>query len=231
MLLLQCFCKKVLRLSVVLLCTLVSANLHAAPDAKQVTRELAIISPYKAQIQALLQSNQPVINNIVTTLQDHDLPEHLLLIPMLESSYNPQAVSHTNAAGLWQLIPSTAKRFGLKVNHSQDQRLDPEASTKAAVKYLSFLYRKFDDIALSNAAYNAGEGRVARAILKAGSRDISKLTLPPETTRYVHRFFALMSLINIDNLITPSGRLFLFGQPPKAPLITLKPLPPLILIN
>ena len=90
---------------------------------------------------------------------------------MLESSYNPKAVSSANAAGLWQLIPATATRFGLQVSDNEDQRFDSKASTQAALAYLAFLYKKFDkDIALTLAAYNAGEGRVARAIKKAGSR-------------------------------------------------------------
>jgi soluble lytic murein transglycosylase-like protein len=152
---------------------------------------------------------------------------------MLESSYNPKAVSHANAAGLWQLIPATATRFGLQVSDKQDERFDTKASTQAAIRYLEFLYNKFDqDIALTLAAYNAGEGRVARAIKKADSRDFTALTLPKETQQYVNRFYALERLVNIQKLRTDSFQpLLLFANHSTIyaePLIDLSRLPPLV---
>ncbi len=154
-------------------------------------------------------------------------------MPMLESSYNPKAVSHANAAGLWQLIPATAQRFGLTVDTKQDDRFDTEASTAAALKYLTFLYNKFDqNMALTLAAYNAGEGRVARAIQRAGSNDFQKLTLPKETRQYVSRFFALEKLIDIGQLQSSSFQpLLLFASDApmvSQPLIDFSPLPPLV---
>ncbi|GAL22587.1 membrane-bound lytic murein transglycosylase D precursor [Vibrio maritimus] len=98
-------------------------------------------------------------------------------------------------------MPATAKRFGLTVDQNLDQRFEIEPSTRAAMQYLSFLYRKFDgDINLTLAAYNAGEGRVQRAINRAGSREFTKLTLPNETVHYVRRFYALMNLVDISSL-------------------------------
>ncbi|GEA25005.1 hypothetical protein VH1807_contig00059-0077 [Vibrio harveyi] len=152
---------------------------------------------------------------------------------MLESSYNPQAVSHANAAGLWQLIPATATRFGLQVSDTDDERFDTKASTQAALKYLAFLYEKFDqDLALTLAAYNAGEGRVSRAMKNAGSRNFDALTLPNETQEYVNRFYALERLVDVQQLRTDSFQpLLLFSDQSSIytkPLIDLSRLPPLV---
>jgi len=201
------------------------ASLHPA----HLQQELSLLSPYQQQIQARLNANQALIQDISHQLESQKLPKLLVLLPMLESSYNPNAVSHANAAGLWQLIPETAKRFGLDVSQNNDQRFDPTASTDAAIKYLSFLYNKFGDLTLTLAAYNAGEGRVARAIQRAGSHHYSQLTLPAETSQYVNRFYALLELVELNHLTNGSNhRLFLFGAKPTTPLIDLHPLPPLI---
>jgi len=91
------------------------------------------------------------------------------------------------------------------------------------------LYNKFDDLALALAAYNAGEGRVSRAINRAGSAKFSELKLPKETSQYVSRFYALLELVEWQHLIQPQPQqLFLFGQGSTEPLIDLAPLPPLI---
>lgn len=202
---------------------------HAAPLPAQVAAELAVLSPYRVQIQSRLNANRQLIGHISVQLQANKLPTLLVLLPMLESSFDPNAVSHANAAGLWQLIPATAQRFGLQVSPQHDQRFDSKASTDAAIQYLRFLYHKFDDLALTIAAYNAGEGRVARAIKRAGSADFSALTLPDETTQYVSRFYALRELVEVDHLTkTQPQTMFLFGQQSHQPLIDLAPLAPLI---
>ncbi|MCG9684098.1 lytic transglycosylase domain-containing protein [Vibrio sp. Isolate23] len=211
----------------VYLCTVYP--LKASPLPTEFEQELAILTPYKKHIEQRLTVNRPLIQDIAQQLSSHSLPLQLILLPMLESSYDPSAISHANAAGLWQLMPATAQRFGLKVNTHQDQRFDIQASTKAAIEYLAFLHNKFDDLALTLAAYNAGEGRVSRAIKQAGSRQFSTLALPLETTQYVHRFYALRSLIPLEKLLGQQpNSLFLFGELSQSPLIDLSPLPPLI---
>jgi soluble lytic murein transglycosylase-like protein len=158
---------------------------------------------------------------------------------MLESSYNSNAISPANAAGLWQLMPATAKRFGLQVSDTRDERFDIKISTQAAIAYLTFLYKKFNqDITLTLAAYNAGEGRVARAIKGAGSREFKHLTLPKETQHYVKRFYALQQLVNVQQLVNtqqdlakPPASLLLFSSQPKfshQPIINFRRLPSLI---
>ena len=208
------------------LCTFVA---HAAPLPDQVMGQKQHLAPYQAQIQARLDANHSLIRDISQQLEEQKLPTLLALLPMLESSFNPKAVSHANAAGLWQLIPATAQRFGLEVSQNQDQRFDTQASTQAAIQYLSFLHNKFDDLALALAAYNAGEGRVSRAIKQAGSTHFSALKLPKETRQYVSRFYALLELVEWQHLTQPQpNTLFLFGQSTTQPLIDLTPLPPLI---
>lgn len=210
-----------------------SITCQAKPSPADIQTQYQVLAPYKLQIAKRLDSSSLVIHHIFKQLQSHSLPKSLALVPMLESSYNPKAVSHANAAGLWQLIPATAQRFGLTVDTKQDDRFDTEASTAAALKYLTFLYNKFDqNMALTLAAYNAGEGRVARAIQRAGSNDFQKLTLPKETRQYVSRFFALEKLIDIGQLQPSSFQpLLLFSSDApmvSQPLIDFSPLPPLV---
>lgn len=204
--------------------------LSAAPSQSEIKQELASLIPYQTQIEKRLQSKQPLITQIVTLLDKHKLPEIFVLVPMLESSYRMDVVSHANAAGLWQLMPATAKRFGLIVEDHKDERFQATASSQAATAYLSFLYQKFGgSLALTLAAYNAGEGRVARAIKQANSRDFVNLRLPKETKQYVARFYALKSLINLHSLRTSTNSLmFLYGHNNSEPLVNLAPLPPLI---
>ncbi len=205
----------------------------AKPHKATIDQQYQVLAPYQTQITQRLDSVSPLLDHIFKQLKQKSLPANLVLVPMLESSYNPKAVSHANAAGLWQLIPATATRFGLQVSDKQDERFDAKASTQAAIKYLEFLYNKFDqDIALTLAAYNAGEGRVARAIKKADSRDFTALTLPKETQQYVNRFYALERLVNIQQLRTDSFQpLLLFANHSiiyAEPLIDLSRLPPLV---
>ncbi|MET2851880.1 lytic transglycosylase domain-containing protein [Vibrio owensii] len=217
----------------VLCVTCLSPMTMAKPHEVTISQQYQVLAPYQTQITQRLDSVSPLLDHIFKQLKQKSLPANLVLVPMLESSYNPKAVSHANAAGLWQLIPATATRFGLQVSDKQDERFDTKASTQAAIRYLEFLYNKFDqDIALTLAAYNAGEGRVARAIKKADSRDFTALTLPKETQQYVNRFYALERLVNIQQLRTDSFQpLLLFTNHSTIyaePLIDLSRLPPLV---
>ena len=203
------------------------------PPHKAIQPHINTLKPYQSQILKKLEEFDPLVNEIFRQLAERSLPDSLVLVPMLESSYNANAVSPAKAAGLWQLMPATAERFGLTVNDSQDQRFEIEPSTNAAMQYLDFLYRKFDgDINLTLAAYNAGEGRVQRAVKKAGSRQFSDLRLPKETVDYVHRFYALLVLVDVTSIKQNSvAPMWLFASESRwqnAPLVNLTPLPPLI---
>ena len=122
------------------------------------------------------------------------LPEELAYLPLIESGYNPRAYSRAKAAGLWQFISSTGKIRGLRIDYWVDERMDPELSTDAAIKHLTYLFEMFHNWPLALAAYNAGEGRIQRSMKKAGTDDYLKLSLPRETRDYVPRLVAAIMI-------------------------------------
>lgn len=123
------------------------------------------------------------------TFRAQGLPEDLAFTAMIESGFQPLAVSRAGAKGLWQFMAATARRYGLRVDAWVDERLDPERSTLAAAAYLRDLHRQFGSWLLAQAAYNAGEVTVARAIHRAGSTDFWALArtgfLRRETKEFV----------------------------------------------
>jgi membrane-bound lytic murein transglycosylase D len=135
------------------------------------------------------------------------VPEELAWIAEVESSVDPSACSPVGAVGMYQFMPATAKRFGLKTS-PVDDRKDPEKSARAAAQYLKYLYAKFASWPLALAAYNAGEGTVARAMEKnkAETFDAIAHSLPVETRMYVPKVGAVISLReghNLENLPAP----------------------------
>ncbi|MFD2180334.1 LysM peptidoglycan-binding domain-containing protein [Veronia pacifica] len=143
---------------------------------------------------------QPFLYMITEKIEQRGMPLELALLPVVESAYDQFAYSHGRAAGLWQFVPETGKRFGLAQNWWYDGRRDIEASTDAALDLLAYLNRKFDgDWLLALAAYNTGEGRVFRAMRnnrKAGKpTDFWALDLPKETRGYVPKLIALADLV------------------------------------
>ncbi|MCX7737816.1 MAG: transglycosylase SLT domain-containing protein [Hydrogenothermaceae bacterium] len=129
--------------------------------------------------------------------REEGLPEELSYLAVVESGFNPFATSPANAAGIWQFIPSTAKRFGLLMNDYVDERRDPYKSTVAAAKYLKFLYNTFGSWELAIAGYNCGEKCVQKRADSVGSYKFSdiKYSLPKETMEYVPRFFAILLIV------------------------------------
>lgn len=134
-----------------------------------------------------------------------DLPNEIKYLSIIESSLDVHAVSKSGAVGLWQFMAGTAKLHGLSINRAVDERKDAYLSTKAAFKYLEYLYSQFDDWTLALAAYNCGPGNVKKAIRRSQSTNFWKLQayLPKETRRYIPKFIAtsyLMSYYTNHNL-------------------------------
>lgn len=134
-------------------------------------------------------------------LRARDMPAEIALLPIVESAYDPFAYSHGRAAGLWQFIPSTGKRFGLVQDWWYDGRRDIPDSTRAALDYLQYLHRRFDgDWLLALAAYNSGEGTVlsAQRYNRRKGRPVGywDLRLPKETSAYVPKLIALGELVS-----------------------------------
>jgi membrane-bound lytic murein transglycosylase D len=128
-------------------------------------------------------------------LLDHDMPEDIKYLSIIESGLNPTAKSRVGALGLWQFMPATGKMYGLDYNKDVDLRMDPEMSSDAAAKYLKSLYRMFGDWELALAAYNCGPGNVRKAIRKSGGKKTFWGVydfLPKETRSYVPQFQAMM---------------------------------------
>ena len=128
------------------------------------------------------------------------MPSELALLPVVESAFQPYAYSSGRAAGIWQFVPDTGRRFGLKLNWWYDGRRDIVASTRAALDYLEYLHNTFDgDWLLALAAYNSGEGTVLKAMHYNKRRhrpvDFWSLRLPRETEQYVPRLLALRDIV------------------------------------
>jgi membrane-bound lytic murein transglycosylase D len=139
--------------------------------------------------------------HVVQELEKRGMPTELALLPVIESAFNPQAMSNADASGLWQFVPGTGRDFNLKQNMFKDERRGVLASTDAALTYLQRLYTMFGDWQLALAAYNWGEGNVQKAIQKnraAGKpTDFESLAelMPAETRNYVPKLQAVKNII------------------------------------
>ncbi|MGG7445834.1 murein transglycosylase D [Kosakonia oryzendophytica] len=143
---------------------------------------------------------EPYMYWIAGQVKKRNMPMELVLLPIVESAFNPHATSGANAAGIWQIIPSTGRNYGLKQTRSYDARRDVVASTTAALDMMQRLNRMFDgDWLLTVAAYNSGEGRVLKAIKANKARgkptDFWSLSLPQETRIYVPKMLALSDIL------------------------------------
>jgi len=134
----------------------------------------------------------PYFTMMDEVLAANNLPGQLKYLAVIESGLRSTAISWAGAVGPWQFMPATGKRYGLKISAQVDERMDYIKSTKAAARYLTDLYKQFQDWLLVIAAYNGGEGSVNRAIRLSGSRDFWKLQryLPAESMNHVKKFIA-----------------------------------------
>lgn len=160
-----------------------------------IQKQIRWYQDHPKHLQRILLRARPFIDYVYQQTHYYNLPAELALIPLLESQYNPAIGARSGAAGLWQMMPGTASKFGLRMNHSYDGRRDVTASTKAALSYLSYLYNYFGkNWLLALAAYDAGEGRIA-SIAGRHSLNFWNLPLSRETRDYVPRLLAIASII------------------------------------
>jgi membrane-bound lytic murein transglycosylase D len=150
-------------------------------------------------ITRMLDRSRRYLYHVVEEVEKRGLPTEIALLPLIESAYNPTALSSARASGIWQFIPSTGRIYGLDQNHWYDERRDVLQATQAALDYLEKLYDMFGSWDLALAAYNAGEGAVGRAIAKNAAAglptDYVNLPLPAETRNYVPKLQAVKSLV------------------------------------
>ncbi len=170
------------------------------PENKRLASQFNWYARHPSYLNRTFNRAQPFLYMIVKEVEKRKLPLELALLPIVESAFDPFAYSHGRASGIWQFIPGTGKRYGLKQNWWYDGRRDVYAATHSALDYLTDLNKRFDgDWLLALASYNSGEGNVARAIrrnrLKNKPTDFWSLKLPKETEAYVPKLLALAKLI------------------------------------
>lgn len=171
------------------------------PDQLRIKQEIAWFQSKPDYLGRVFDRARPYLHYIVEQVEARGIPMEIALLPVVESAFQPFAYSPGRAAGIWQFIPGTGRRFGLKQNWWYDGRRDITDSTRAALEYLHALNQQFNgDWLLALAAYNCGEGNVQKAIRlnqKHGKpTDFWHLKLPRETRGYVPRLLAVVSIIN-----------------------------------
>jgi membrane-bound lytic murein transglycosylase D len=150
-------------------------------------------------VERMIDRSRRYLYHIVEEVEKRGMPTEIALLPMIESAFNPVAYSRMRAAGMWQFIPSTGRRYGLQQTWWYDGRRDVLAATDAALDYLQTLHDMFGDWQLALAAYNWGEGAVKRAIAKnrrAGKpTDYVSLKMPKETRNYLPKLQAVKNIV------------------------------------
>ncbi|MGE0080420.1 MAG: LysM peptidoglycan-binding domain-containing protein [Thiohalomonadaceae bacterium] len=169
-------------------------------DHPGIARDLEWFARHQAYLDRVADRAQPYMHLIVEEVEKRGMPSELALLPVVESAFQPFAYSHGRAAGIWQFVPGTGRRFGLKQTWWYDGRRDIARSTRAALDYLQFLNKEFQgDWLLALAAYNSGEGTVLRAQRnnrrKGKGTDFWSLDLPRETRGYVPKLLAISAIV------------------------------------
>ncbi len=169
-------------------------------DHPGIRADLEWYAGHQGYLDRVVTRATPYLHLVVEAVEERNMPMEIVLLPVVESAFQPFAYSHGRAAGLWQFIPGTGKRFDLKQNWWYDGRRDVAASTRAALDYLEYLRDHFGgDWLLALAAYNSGEGTVRRAVTRNKARgkptDFWSLDLPRETRGYVPKLLAISRLV------------------------------------
>lgn len=170
------------------------------PQTRPIVEQRNFFTRHQSYLDRVALRAQPFLYFIVEELEARNMPLELALLPIVESAFDPFAYSPARASGMWQFMPATGQRFGLKQNFWYDGRRDVIESTRAALDYLQYLYNTLEhDWLNAIAAYNAGEGRIGRAVRANKNRrlptDFWSLDLPAETTAYVPKLLALVDML------------------------------------
>ncbi|MDQ6954914.1 MAG: transglycosylase SLT domain-containing protein [Mariprofundaceae bacterium] len=177
--------------------------------AKDIARAQASVKKHiLPHWQHIMQRSIFVRQRLINTLKRMHAPLSLQLIPVVESSYRPYALSRTGAMGLWQLMPATAQALGIKSNPYRDGRRNIEESTRAAVRYLQTQYQRFGNWPLAFAAYNMGPNGLARRLKKSPwvlHDGLENMPIPTETRNYVRHIIGLTALLNMKTITFPDA--------------------------
>ena len=169
------------------------------PDTKIIRKIEQSYTQNPAAFDRMLADGERYLFYIVEEVERRGMPMEIALIPFIESAYNPLIKSNSQTAGLWQFVPQTGKNLGLAQNVWHDDRRDVIASTQAALDYLQYLHSKFSNWKLAIAAYNVGEGVVAKVLAKHTHRrnpiDFYELGLPSEVRYYLYKLLAVKDII------------------------------------
>ncbi|MCE0494402.1 LysM peptidoglycan-binding domain-containing protein [Vibrio salinus] len=169
------------------------------PDNKKIDYYRTWYIKHPRHLETVAKRAEPFLYLITEKIEKRHMPLELALLPVVESAFDVFAYSYGRAAGLWQFVPGTGKLYGLKQNYWYDGRRDVNAATDAALDYFQALHSQFNNWDNAIAAYNSGEGRVARAIKynkrKGKPTDFFSLSLPKETSSYVPKLLALADVI------------------------------------
>ncbi len=175
-------------------------NLKSYAHNEYVHEQIRRYLSHTSSLYKLTKNATPYISYVMAELKKRGMPLELALLPMIESNYNPKLVSNKGAAGLWQMMPSTALDLGIRINWWYDGRLDIVASTHAALDYLQYLHDYFKSWPLTFAAYNSGIGTVQKAIrynrIRGLNTDYRSLPLPQQTKEYVPKIVAIATILS-----------------------------------
>jgi len=170
-------------------------------------------------VARMVERSRRYLYHIVTEVSVRNMPMEVALLPMVESAYNPVAMSVSSASGIWQFIPSTGKHYGLTQDFWVDSRRDVVAATDKALEYLGKLHDDFDDWQLALAGYNWGEGNVAKAVARNKAKGLpanyESLKMPDETRNYLPKLQAVKNIVR-----DPEKYGLVLADIPDAPFFT-----------
>jgi hypothetical protein len=163
---------------------------------ERVEREFYSLLGDQGQLQLYMKRTQKYLPLFEKHLKEAGLPDDLKYLSVHESALIPRIRSRSRAVGLWQFMYATGRLYKLRIDRYIDERRDPEKATKAAIRFLSDLYKKFEKWPLVLAGYNGGQGRIHRSVINQKSNNLIDLSLPEETERYFFKVVATKIILS-----------------------------------